>query len=256
MNHLKIERRGAIGIVTFNRPEALNALNKDTLKELDGLLDEIACDTSLGIVVFTGEGKAFIAGADIKEMSSLNAEEGRAFAVLGQKVFYKIERLDQVTIAAINGFALGGGCELALACDLRYAGIKAKLGQPEVTLGITPGFSGSQRLPKLIGVSKAKELILTGRMIGSIEAEQMGLVNKVVEGEVLEYALEVASTIERNAPLAVKYSKKAIDSGYGQTVNEGNVLEAGFFGLCFASDDQKEGMTAFVNKQKPNFKGK
>lgn len=255
MNHLKIERRGAVGIVTFSRPEALNALNMDTLQELDNLIDEIAVDNSLRIVIFTGEGKAFIAGADIKEMSMLSAEEGRVFGVLGQKIFYKLERLDQVTIAAINGFALGGGCELALACDLRYAGIKAKMGQPEVTLGITPGFSGSQRLPKLIGISRAKELIFTGKMIGAVEAEQMGLVGKVVDGDVLEYAVEVASAIEANAPLAVKYSKKAIDSGYGQTVNEGNVLEAGFFGLCFASEDQKEGMSAFINKQKPNFKG-
>jgi enoyl-CoA hydratase len=255
MNHLRIEKRGAVGIVTFSRPEALNALNLETLKELDALLDEIATDSTLGIVIFTGEGKAFIAGADIKEMSVLNAEEGRAFGVLGQRIFYKLERLDQVTIAAVNGFALGGGCELALACDLRYAGAKAKMGQPEVTLGITPGFSGSQRLPKLIGLARAKELIFTGKMIGAVEAEQMGLVNKVVDGDVLEYAIEVASTIERNAPLAVKYSKKAIDSGYGQTVNEGNVLEAGFFGLCFASEDQKEGMSAFINKQKPNFKG-
>lgn len=252
---MKIERRGAVGIVTFSRPEALNAMNLATLKELEGLLDEIAADTSLGIVIFTGEGKAFIAGADIKEMSLLDAEEGRTFGVLGQKIFYKMERLDQVTIAAINGFALGGGCELALACDLRYAGMKAKMGQPEVTLGITPGFSGSQRLPKLIGLSRAKELIFTGKMIDAIEAEQIGLVNKVVDGDVLEYALEVASTIERNAPLAVKYSKKAIDSGYGQTVNEGNVLEASFFGLCFASEDQKEGMTAFIDKKKPNFRG-
>jgi len=252
---LRIEKRGAVGIVTFSRPEALNALNLETLKELDALLDEIATDSTLGIVIFTGEGKAFIAGADIKEMSVLNAEEGRAFGVLGQRIFYKLERLDQVTIAAVNGFALGGGCELALACDLRYAGAKAKMGQPEVTLGITPGFSGSQRLPKLIGLARAKELIFTGKMIGAVEAEQMGLVNKVVDGDVLEYAIEVASTIERNAPLAVKYSKKAIDSGYGQTVNEGNVLEAGFFGLCFASEDQKEGMSAFINKQKPNFKG-
>ncbi len=252
---MRIEKRGAVGIVTFSRPEALNALNLETLKELDALLDEIATDSTLGIVIFTGEGKAFIAGADIKEMSVLNAEEGRAFGVLGQRIFYKLERLDQVTIAAVNGFALGGGCELALACDLRYAGAKAKMGQPEVTLGITPGFSGSQRLPKLIGLARAKELIFTGKMIGAVEAEQMGLVNKVVDGDVLEYAIEVASTIERNAPLAVKYSKKAIDSGYGQTVNEGNVLEAGFFGLCFASEDQKEGMSAFINKQKPNFKG-
>lgn len=252
---MKIEKRGAVGIVTFSRPEALNALNLETLKELDVLLDEISTDSSLGIVIFTGEGKAFIAGADIKEMSVLGPEEGRAFGVFGQKIFYKLERLDQVTIAAINGFALGGGCELALACDLRYAGTKAKLGQPEVTLGITPGFSGSQRLPKLIGLARAKEMIFTGKVIGAAEAEQMGLVNKVVDGDVLEYAFEVASTIERNAPLAVKYSKKAIDSGYGQTVNEGNVLEAGFFGLCFASEDQKEGMSAFINKQKSNFRG-
>lgn len=256
MGFIDYEVREQIGIVTFNRPAALNALNTATLCELDALLSEIEKQTDVRVVIFTGEGKAFIAGADIKEMSKLTAEEGRQFGLLGQGVFLRIEQLEKVTIAAVNGFALGGGCELAMACDLRIASPKAKFGQPEVSLGITPGFSATQRLPKIVGISKAKELIYTGRIIGAEEALNISLVNSIAEDDLLESALEMAEQIASQAPLAVLYSKKAMDAGLTQTIYEGNVIESNFFGLCFSTEDQKEGMSAFIHKKNIAFKGR
>jgi enoyl-CoA hydratase len=190
-------------------------------------------------------------------MSTLCADEGRAYARLGQGVFSKIENSIKPTIAAVNGFALGGGCELSLACDIRLVGKSAKFGQPEVGLGITPGFAGTQRLPKIVGIAKAKELIFTGGMIDADEAKSIGLANHVYEDEnLMESVLKMASKIGRNAELAVRYSKIAINSGFEVPVSVGNTIEEGFFGMCFATEDQKNGMEAFLNKEKYKFEGK
>lgn len=257
LQNFMLEKEGQVAVVRFNRPKALNALNSDTLKELDALTDQLAADEDVQVVVFTGEGKSFIAGADISEMAELGAEGGRAFGALGQRIFRKIELIEKPTIAAVNGFALGGGCEFAMCCDIRIASEKAKFGQPEVGLGITPGFSGTQRLPKLVGVGKAKELIFTGDMIRADEALAIGLVNKVTSvDELMPTVMEMAKRIARNAPLAVRYAKLAIDRGMEQTQEVGNEIEAAYFGMCFASEDQKEGMRAFMSKEKATFTGK
>ncbi|GAU76131.1 enoyl-CoA hydratase-related protein [Fusibacter sp. 3D3] len=256
MENILFEKRDQIGIVTFNRPNALNALNEETLYELKTLIAELEQDSEITVVVFTGAGKAFIAGADIKAMASLNAEEGRQFGRLGQSVFRAVEKMEKVTIAAVNGFALGGGLEFALSCDLRYAHEKAKFGQPEVSLGITPGFAGTQRLPRVVGIAKAKEIIYTGRMIDAEHAEKIGLINGITADNVLEVALETAELIASQAPIAVKYAKKAIDVGANVSIEEGNEVEATLFGLCFATLDQKDGMKAFLNKGKAAFQNK
>jgi enoyl-CoA hydratase len=254
---IKLSREERIAIVHFNRPEALNALNTEMLMELDGVMEELAKDAQVDVIILTGEGKAFVAGADIGEMSGLTAEEGRKFGVLGQQVFRKLELLEKPTIAAINGFALGGGCELAMSCDIRIASEKAKFGQPEVGLGITPGFSGTQRLTRLIGISKAKEWIFTGDVYAASEAEKVGLVNKVVPHEVLlEEALKISRKIVSKAQLAVRYAKIAMNRGIEVDIDTGVQIEADLFGLCFATHDQKEGMAAFLEKRKPNFQGK
>lgn len=255
--HLLLEKQGPVATVTFNRPEALNALNSELLKELGQMVDEIESDDSVYVAVFTGQGKSFIAGADISEMSDLGAVEGQLFGALGQSVFLKVENMLKPTIAAVNGFALGGGMEFAMSCDIRVASEKAKFGQPEVGLGITPGFSGTQRLPKLIGLGKAKELIFTGKMIGAAEALELGLVNSIYEPEkLLDKAREMAEQIATNAQIAVRLSKKAINEGYNKDIATGNNLEAGYFGLCFSTEDQKSGMKAFLNKEKASFKCK
>lgn len=255
MGHLLFEKRGSVGLVTFNRPEALNALNSETLNALNDILDTIKKDDSIRCVVFTGAGKAFIAGADIKEMESLTADQGRGFSRLGQEVFDRVEKLDKVTIAAVNGYALGGGCEMTLCCDIRIASEKARFGQPEVTLGVTPGFGGTQRLPKIIGVSRAKQLIFTGDMIDAKKALEIGLVSAVCE-DAVECAIELAEKIASRAPLAVQYSKMAIDQGLNLDAASGSRIESQAFGLCFATEDQKNGMRAFVEKTKIEFRGK
>lgn len=255
MSHILFEKVDGVGVVTFNRTSALNALNTEVLGALERLVEEVKTDDSLRVLVFTGAGKAFVAGADIKEMATMSAEEARQFAGRGQRVFSEIEKMDKVTIAAVNGFALGGGCEMALACDIRLGGTKAKFGQPEVKLGITPGFAGSQRLPKLIGVSHAKYMILTGDMIGADKALELGLVSGVYE-DVLEEAVSLGSRIARNAPLALSYSKKAIDEGLTVPLEQGNRIEAAYFGLSFATEDQKRGMKAFIEKEEVEFKGR
>lgn len=257
LQNIVIERDGAVALVKFNRPKALNALNSDTLKELSQVVDMLSNDDDVRAVVFTGEGKGFIAGADIREMSTLTAEQGRGFGALGQSIFRKVELMAKPTIAAVNGFALGGGCEFAMSCDIRIASEKAKFGQPEVTLGITPGFSGTVRLPKLVGMGKAKELIYTGRMVGAEEAASIGLVNKVTTVEtLLEEAMNMAKTIAANAPLAVSYSKAAINKTAEMDTDVANTIEETYFGLCFATEDQKNGMSAFLNKEKAEFIGK
>lgn len=253
---LIIEKQERICIVRINSPEALNALNTKILVELSQAFDEIAADAQTDVVILTGEGRAFVAGADIAEMSVLKADEGKRFGRLGADVFRKIELLDKPVIAAVNGFALGGGCELAMACDIRIASAKAKFGQPEVGLGITPGFSGTQRLPRLVGLGKAKELIYTAAVIHAEEACRIGLVNKVVEPEeLMNECLAMASAIASKAQLAVRYAKEAINRGIETDIETGIDIETGLFGLCFATADQKEGMEAFLWKRKPVFKG-
>lgn len=253
---LIIEKQERICIVRINNPEALNALNTKILVELSQAFDEIAADADTDVVILTGEGRAFVAGADIAEMSVLKADEGKRFGRLGADVFRKIELLDKPVIAAVNGYALGGGCELAMACDIRIASVKARFGQPEVGLGITPGFSGTQRLPRLVGLGKAKELIFTAAVIHAEEACRIGLVNKVVEPEeLMNECLAMASAIASKAQLAVRYAKEAINRGIETDIETGIDIETGLFGLCFATADQKEGMEAFLWKRKPEFKG-
>jgi len=254
---LKIEQKEATLLVVLNRPCALNALNSEVLGELEVLIDEIKKNETIYSVILTGEGKAFVAGADIGEMHSLSGIEGKAFGELGLKVFRKLETLPQPVIAAVNGFALGGGCELAMACDIRIASEKAKFGQPEVGLGVTPGFGGTQRLPKLVGVAKAKELIYTADIINAEEAKAIGLVNRVVAPECLmETAFAMAEKINSKGQIAIKLSKEAINVGVETDVETGFVVESSAFGLCFSTQDQKEGMRAFLAKDKVTFKNK
>ena len=254
---LIIQDNGAVRVIKINNPEALNALNTAILKELDAAFTEVAEDNGILAVVLTGEGRAFVAGADISEMKSKNAIEGEIFGKLGASVFRKIELLPKPVIAAVNGFALGGGCELAMSYDIRLASATAKFGQPEVGLGITPGFSGTQRMPRLIGMGKAKERIYTADIIDAAEAYRIGLVNHVYEPEALmEEAMKMAEKIASKAPIAVKNSKEAINRGIQTDMDSAVAIEAYLFGLCFASEDQKEGMTAFFEKRKANFQNK
>lgn len=258
MENVIYEKSGSVGIVTINRPKALNALNTATLNELDWLVNDIAKDSSVRVVIIRGAGeKAFVAGADITEMQAMSAMEARGFGKLGQSVFNKLENLPQPVIAAINGFTLGGGCELAMACDIRIATDKAKFGQPEVMLGVTPGFAGTQRLPRLVGKGNAKELLFIGDPIDATEAHRLGLVNKVVPVEsLMDAAMAMAEKIASRAPLAVQLCKAAVNEGLDVDLKSATAYEAEIFGLCFATEDQKEGMQAYVEKRKANFVGK
>ena len=240
--------------LTISSPATLNALNSTILGELELFVDSLDPDTTR-VLVITGEGKSFVAGADISEMAHLSETEGFAFGTTGARVFKKIEDLPFPVIAAVNGFALGGGCELAMACDIRIASAKARFGQPEVGLGIIPGFSGTYRLPKLVGQGIAKELIYTGRMIGADEALRIGLVNKVVAPEELEAAVaETVALIRKNAPIAVGFAKACINENFDLDIDESLELENRYFAKCFATDDQKEGMDAFLHKRPAQFK--
>lgn len=241
-----------IATITINRPKALNALNQATVSELKDVVEKIAADKAIKVVIITGAGaKSFVAGADIKEMASKNAAEGREWGQFGQNVFTEIENLPQPVIAAINGFALGGGCELSCACDIRYAAENAKFGQPEVGLGITPGFGGTQRLARLVGPGMAKQLIYTAKNIKADEAMRIGLVNAVYPLEELMPAAEkLATTIAKNAPIAVRACKKAINDGLQVDMDAAVVIEEKLFGSCFETEDQKEGMGAFLEKRK------
>lgn len=247
-----------IATIAINRPKALNALNLATLTELKDVVEKIAVDKAVQVVIITGAGeKSFVAGADIVEMSTKNAVEGRVWGQVGQNIFTEIENLPQPVIAAVNGFALGGGCELACACDIRYASENAKFGQPEVGLGITPGFGGTQRLTRVVGRGHAKELIYTANIIDAQEALRIGLVNKVVpQAELMDAVMKLAKTITKKAPVAVQLAKAAINRGINCDVVTGISYEAEVFGLCFATADQKEGMKAFIEKCKPTFEGK
>jgi enoyl-CoA hydratase len=255
--NLKYSLEGNIGVLTLSRPKALNALNSALLNELNDFMDEIAKDENVHVLVITGDGKAFVAGADITEMKNDDSIRGLKNGELGSIVFRKIERLAIPSIAAVNGFALGGGCELAMSCDLRIASENAKFGQPEVGLGITPGYSGCIRLPRLIGLTKAKELIYTADIISAADAEKFGLVNKVVPVEqLMETVMALAKKIASKAQLAVRYSKIAINRGYETDIDTAISFENQIFGLCFATEDQKEGMTAFTEKRAAQFKVK
>lgn len=255
---LLIEKENGIGTLTINRPKSLNALNTQVLEDLHEALIEIDQDKEIDVLIITGAGdRAFIAGADITEMKDKDALEGRSFSNFGNKVFSMLDNLSQPTIAAVNGFALGGGAELAMACDIRIGSEYSKFGQPEVGLGIIPGFGGTQRLSRLVGLAKAKELIYTGKTIKADEAKDIGLVNDVVAAdELMDTAIELAQLILKQAPLAVKASKRAINRGYEMDLAHGLEMEAEMFGVQFSTEDQKNGMTAFVNKEKPNFEGK
>ena len=257
-NNIKFVNEDGIGILTISRPKALNALNTETVTELNDCVGKIEADESVKVVIITGEGaKSFVAGADIKEMASKNAAEGREWGQFGQNVFTEIENLPQPVIAAINGFALGGGCELSCACDIRYAAENAKFGQPEVGLGITPGFGGTQRLTRVVGRGHAKELIYTGGMIDAEKAKAIGLVNEVFpQEELMPAAVKLAKKIAKNAPIAVQLSKAAINRGINCDVVTGIAYEDEVFALCFSTADQKEGMDAFVNKRAKHFQGK
>ena len=257
MPTIRYEKQDNIGIITINRPEALNALNTAVFNELEPLVGEIERDATLAALIITGEGRSFVAGADIGEQCPMDLEAGRKWARRGSSVFRRIEKLEIPTIAAVNGFALGGGCELALTCDIILASEKAKFGQPEVGLGITPGFSGSQRLPRRVGVAKAKELIFSGKMIKADEAKTIGLVNEVYAPEALmDAALEMARSFTKNAPIAVKYAKACIDRGMQMDLDDGIALENEMFAMCYATADQKEGMTAFLEKRPAVFRNK
>lgn len=240
-----------IGLIILQREKVLNALNLQLLQELNVLLDHLI---ELKCLIITGSGKAFAAGADIKEMQRLSASEGAKLGEFGNKVFRKLEKKEFPVIAMVNGFALGGGCELAMACDIRVASENAKFGQPEVGLGITPGFGGTQRLPRIVGISKAKELIFTGKVLDAQSAEKIGLVDRVTTIDKLnEETMKLAEKIAENSKIAVSFSKKAINSGMQCDIDTAIKIENNLFGLCFSEADQEEGMQAFLEKRKANF---
>ena len=252
--HYSVSANGQIGTLTIDRPEALNALSTQVLSELEIVIDQIAQERTLRVLVITGAGRSFVAGADIAEMVELTPEEALVFGEHGARVFRKVELLYCPVIAAVNGFALGGGCELSLACDLRIASDKAKFGQPEVGLGIPPGFSGTQRLPRLIGAGAAKELIYTARVVKADEALTLGLVNRVVESDALMSTVtELAEEIASKSPRAVAISKRAINRGLQSDIDTGIAIENDLFSNAFAHPEQREGMSAFLEKRKPQF---
>jgi enoyl-CoA hydratase len=252
---LKPELKDGIATVTISRPKALNALNTRFFEEMAHYIESIKNDDTVKVVVITGDGKAFVAGADIAEMVNKNQEEGSAFSRLGQKVFRSLELLDKPVIAAINGFALGGGLELAMACDFRTASTKAKFGQPEVNLGLIPGYAGTQRLSRLVGLGDALYLLMTADMIGADDALRIGLVQKVFEPEnLMEETLKIAKNIASKGPKAIKLVKKVVREGIAMDFDEGSELEAKNFGSLFGEGNEgKEGMSAFLEKRPPRF---
>ena len=257
-DNLILERDGAVASVTVNRPKVLNALNAATLDELRRAALELKHDDGVRAVILTGAGeKSFIAGADINELAVQTPTSGREHALRGQHVFDLIENLGKPVIAAINGYALGGGCELAMACTLRLAADTAKIGQPEINLGILPGYAGTQRLSRLVGKGKAMELILSGAQIGAAEAERIGLVNRVVPAaSLMAEARKLAGELANNAPIAMRYIIAAINKGLEMPFAEACVFEATLFGLVASTDDMREGTRAFLEKRKPEFRGK
>ncbi len=253
MPFVTLEREGNIALITMDRPEALNALNSQVLAELSQVLDQVEADPDLYVAIITGAGRSFVAGADIGQMSALTSAEAKAFGLFGNQVLLKLENLSKPTIAAVNGFALGGGCELSMACDIRLASEKAKFGQPEVGLGITPGFGGTQRLARIVGTAHAMELILTAKTISAAQALEIGLVSQVyTPDDLLPQAKALAQAIAANAQVAVRQSKAAIRRGLQADMYTATAFEAEAFGLCFSTEDQKDAMRAFVNKEKLN----
>ena len=250
MSFVKYEQQGAVAILTIERPEALNALNSQVLTDLDEAISKVEAADDVFAVILTGAGRSFVAGADIGEMVNFSARDGKKFGVHGGGVFLRLENMSKPVIAAVNGFALGGGCELAMSCDIRLASEKAKFGQPEVGLGITPGFGGTQRLPRIVGISKAMELILTGKTIGAAEAKAIGLVSEVYPPEeLMDKALEMANAICANAPIAVAESKRCIRMGMQTDIATGSAFEAEAFGVTCGTEDKNEGMGAFLEKR-------
>ena len=250
MAFVDFEQRGPIGVITMNRPEALNALNDQVLKDLDAVLDAAEANDEVLVLILTGAGRSFVAGADIGQMKDFTPVQAKQFGMYGNSVFLKLENFPKPVIAAVNGFALGGGCELSMACDIRLASEKAKFGQPEVGLGITPGFAGTQRLPRIVGISKAMELILTAKTISAAEAKAIGLVSEVYPPEeLMDKAMELANAICANAQIAVQESKRCIRMGMQTDIATGSAFEAEAFGVCFGTEDQTEGMSAFLEKR-------
>ena len=256
--NLTYEKKDRIALITINRPKSLNSLNAETMEELDKAFAEVEQDDGTWAAIITGAGsKAFVSGADIQQFTRLKAPDSQHFALQGQTIFRRIEDMGKPVVAAINGYALGGGCELIMACTLRIASEKARFGQPEVKLGLIPGYGGTWRLPRLVGKGKALELILTGDMISAQEALSLGLVNAVVPPDkLLETAFEMVKKIITNSPLALKLAIQAINHGLDTDQVTGNHHEASLFGICFASEDKEEGVKAFLEKRKPVFTGR
>jgi enoyl-CoA hydratase len=256
--NVKLEKKNHIAYVTIDRPKVLNALNMATMGELQEVFTDLAADKDTRVVILTGGGeKAFVAGADINELAKNNAVEAKAYTHRGQAVLDLIENLGKPVIACVNGFALGGGCEIAMACTMRLASEAAKFGQPEVKLGIIPGYGGTQRLPRLVGKGLAMQLVLTGEMISAQEAHRIGLVNEVLPADKLILrAEEIAGKIIGMSPLAIQYCMEAVNEGMNMTLQEGLFLEATLFAVCCASEDKNEGTRAFLEKRKANFQGK
>ncbi len=255
--NILVEKKDSIGIIKINRPNFLNALNKDTISELTNAVDELEKDKNIKVVILTGEGKAFIAGADIKQMKDMDSSEAKKFAEAGHKLLMNIENSRLPFIAAVNGYALGGGCEVMMACDICIAASSAKIGQPEINLGVHPGFGGTQRLPRLVGRMKAKEILLTGDSFDANEAHRIGLVNKVVpDDRIMQESEKIANKIASKSTVQTDLIKKLVNKGMDIDLKKACELEISYFSSSFSTEDQKEGMAAFLEKRKPNFKGK
>lgn len=252
-----VEKKDSLGFIKINRPKVLNALNPETIKEIIDAITELENNKKIKVAIITGEGKAFIAGADISAMANMTPLEAKEFAELGHNMLNRIENSRLPFIAMVNGYALGGGCETMMACDIVIASRNAKIGQPEINLGIHPGFGGTQRLPRLVGRIKAKELLLTGRNINAEEAQKIGLVNMVVDNDkLLEETEKIANEIAGKSTVQTSFIKALVNKGLNVDLNTGNSLEISYFSSSFATQDQKEGMKAFLEKRKPKFKGK
>lgn len=251
-----LEKQGAVGVVTIDRPDALNALNAAVIEAFGAALDSIEADAGIRAVVVTGAGRAFVAGADIAEMRGMTPLEAEAFSARAHRTFARLEELAIPTIAAVNGFALGGGCELALSCDWIYAGVKAKIGQPETKLGLIPGFGGTSRLVRRVGLAWAKELVLVAEPISAEEAARIGLVNRVFEQDtLLPAAIAAGEAVAARGPVAIRLAKEVMQQGQDADVRLAHALEQRAFGLSFASQDRVEGTTAFLEKRDPSFIG-
>ena len=255
--NILVEKNNSIATIWINRPEVLNALNNETIEELSNAIDDLENDDDIHVVVLTGKGKAFIAGADISQMKNMTPLEAKKFSEIGHNMLLKIEKSPLPFIAAVNGYALGGGCETIMACDICIASKSALLGQPEINLGIHPGFGGTQRLPRLVGKMIAKELLLTGKNIDADEAYRIGLINAVVKDEnLMDYVYKLAGKISSKSTIQTNFIKSLVNKGSDLDINSAISLEIPYFSASFSTNDQKEGMNAFLEKKKPNFKGK